>query len=140
MFSRFRPALWKNTVSILAPWYNNLMATRLAINGAGRIGRAYYKLTHERPEIALVAMNDLGDVENIAYLLKFDTVYGRSNFDVEVKGDNLFVDGREIKFLSEKEPAKLPWQELDIDVVVESTGFFTSYASAQDHLKAGAKR
>jgi len=102
---------------------------RVAINGAGRIGRAFYKIAKKRPELEIVAINDLGDKENIAYLLKFDTVYGQS--DVSLDG---------VKFLSEKDPANLPWKDLDIDVVVESTGFFTTYALAKAHLDAGAKR
>ncbi|MEK7147815.1 MAG: glyceraldehyde 3-phosphate dehydrogenase NAD-binding domain-containing protein, partial [Patescibacteria group bacterium] len=118
----------------------SLGKTRVAINGAGRIGRAFYKLAHERPEIEVVAMNDLGDIENIAYLLKFDTVYGRSKFDIEVKDGNIVVGHKPIKFLSEKDPSKLPWKDLNIDLVVESTGFFTTYASAKAHLDAGAKR
>lgn len=113
---------------------------RVAINGAGRIGRAFCKLAHERSDIEIVAINDLGDVENIAYLLKYDTVYGQSKFDIEAKDDNLVIDGKAIKFLREKDPAKLPWRELDVDVVVESTGLFASYASSKVHLDAGAKR
>lgn len=101
---------------------------RVAINGAGRIGRAFYKLAQGRPEIEVVAVNDLGKKENIEYLLKHDTVYG--------KWDGKF----DVKFLQEKDPAKLPWKELNIDVVVESTGFFTTYAGAKAHLDAGAKR
>jgi len=104
------------------------MTTRVAINGAGRIGRAFYKLAVERPEIEIVAINDLGDRENIEYLLRHDTVYGNWNgkFDVE--------------FFQEKDPAKLPWKKLDIDVVVESTGFFTEFEKAKWHIDAGAKR
>src|SRR3989344_1806394 len=113
---------------------------RVAINGAGRIGRAFYKLAHTNPEIEVVAINDLGNAENIAYLLKHDSVYGMSAFDVEVNGVNLVVDGKEIKHFSEKEPAKLPWRDLNIDVVVESTGMFVSYELAKQHLDAGAKR
>lgn len=113
---------------------------KVAINGAGRIGRAFYKVTHNHPEVEVVAMNDLGDIKNIAYLLKYDTVYGRSPFEITVKNGSLLIDGRQVKFLSEKEPAKLPWRELGIDVVVESTGFFASYADAKAHLEAGAKR
>jgi glyceraldehyde 3-phosphate dehydrogenase len=113
---------------------------RVAINGAGRIGRAFYKIAHERKELEVVALNDLGDIDNIAYLLKYDSVYGRSKFDVEVKDGNLVIDGKEVKFLSEREPANLPWAELKIDVVVESTGFFTSYGTAKAHLDAGAQR
>jgi glyceraldehyde 3-phosphate dehydrogenase len=113
---------------------------KVAINGAGRIGRAFYKLAHGHPEVEVVALNDLGDIENIAYLLKYDTVYGRSPFETEVKNGSLVVGGKTVKFLSEKEPAKLPWKDLGIDVVVESTGFFASYAGAKAHLDAGAKR
>lgn len=113
---------------------------RVAINGAGRIGRAFYKLARQRPEIEIVAINDLGDINNIAYLLKFDTVYGRSGFNIEVKGSDLVVAGKKIRFISEKDPSKLPWRELDIDVVVEATGFFASYAGSKAHLEAGAKK
>jgi glyceraldehyde 3-phosphate dehydrogenase len=101
---------------------------RVAINGAGRIGRAFYKLASTRQEIEVVAINDLGDRENIEYLLKYDTMYGK-------------WDGKlTAKFLQEKEPKNLPWKELDVDVVVESTGFFTEYEKAKAHLDAGAKR
>jgi glyceraldehyde 3-phosphate dehydrogenase len=102
---------------------------RVAINGAGRIGRAFYKLAKERPELEVIAINDLGAKENIEYLLKFDTVYGQSKATLEG-----------VQYVSEKDPANLPWKALDIDVVVESTGLFTSYAKAQAHLTAGAKR
>lgn len=113
---------------------------KVGINGAGRIGRAFYKLAHGHPDLEVVALNDLGDIENIAYLLKYDTVYGRAPFEVEARGGNLVIDGKKVKFLSEKDPANLPWKDLDIDVVVESTGFFTSFAGAKAHLDAGAKR
>ncbi len=118
------------------------MSIKVAINGAGRIGRAFYKIARERSELEVVALNDLGDIENIAYLLKYDSVYGVSNFEVGVKEDKsaLIVGGKEIKFISEKDPAKLPWKDLGIDVVVESTGLFTSYDKAKVHLDAGAKR
>lgn len=113
---------------------------KVAINGVGRIGRAFYKLAHSHPELEIVAINDLGDIENIAYLLKYDTVYGRAPFEAEAKGGNLVIDGKTVKFLSEKEPKNLPWKDLGVDVVVESTGFFASYAGAKAHLDAGAKR
>jgi len=115
---------------------------RVAINGAGRIGRAFYKIARERKELEIVAINDLGNIENIAYLLKFDTVYGQSGFDVKVSEDkkSLIIDGKKVLFLSEKEPQNLPWKDLDIDVVVESTGFFVTYEGSSLHLKAGAKR
>ncbi|MFZ3043832.1 MAG: type I glyceraldehyde-3-phosphate dehydrogenase [Minisyncoccia bacterium] len=115
------------------------MAIRVAVNGFGRIGRAFARLSHGRG-IELVAINDLGSLENLAYLLKYDTVYGQASFKVEAKDGNLVIDGKEVKFLSEKEPANLPWKELDVDVVVESTGFFTDYNKAQAHIDAGARR
>jgi len=116
------------------------MSIRVAINGAGRIGRAFYKLARERKELEIVAINDLGDIENIAYLLRYDTVYGPSGLNVEVTDGNLVIEGKTVKFLQERNPANLPWGKLDIDVVVESTGAFTKYEDAQAHLIAGAKK
>jgi len=118
------------------------MKTRVAINGAGRIGRAFLRIANKRSDLEVVAINDLGDIDNIAYLIKYDTAYGRQFEKVEVSEDkkHLTVDGKEIVFLSEKEPANLPWKDLSIDVVVESTGFFTSYEKARAHVTAGAKK
>lgn len=116
------------------------MAIRVAINGFGRIGRAFARLSHNREGVEIVAVNDLGSLENLAYLLKYDTVYGRAPFSVDTKDGSLFLDGKEVKFLSEKDPAQLPWKNLAIDVVVESTGFFTNYEKAQSHINAGARR
>src|SRR3989338_3341795 len=115
---------------------------RVGINGFGRMGRAFFRVARARPEIEVVAVNDLGDPATFAYLLKYDSVYGYAPFTVSVSADGkaLVVDGKEIKFLSEKEPAKLPWRDLGIDVVVEATGFFASYEKASAHVKAGAKR
>jgi glyceraldehyde 3-phosphate dehydrogenase len=113
---------------------------KVAINGAGRIGRAFYKVARSRPEIEVVAMNDLADIKNIAYLLKYDTAYGVSDFDVTVDGSNLVIGAERIAYISEKDPAKLPWATLGVDVVVESTGLFTSYEKAQAHITAGAKK
>ncbi|MHB8860379.1 MAG: type I glyceraldehyde-3-phosphate dehydrogenase [Minisyncoccota bacterium] len=115
------------------------MAIRVAINGFGRIGRAFVRRSQGR-DIEIVAVNDLGSLENLAYLLKYDTVYRRAPFSVEARDGNLIIDGKEVKFFSEKDPANLPWQELAVDVVVEATGFFTDYEKAQAHLTAGAKR
>ncbi|MDE2078923.1 MAG: type I glyceraldehyde-3-phosphate dehydrogenase [Patescibacteria group bacterium] len=115
------------------------MSTRIAINGFGRIGRAFARRSFGR-DIEIVAINDLGSLENLAYLLKYDTVYGHAPFSVEVKDGRLYIDGKEVSFLSEKDPAQLPWKELDIDVVVEATGFFTDYEKANAHVEAGAKR
>lgn len=115
---------------------------RVAINGFGRIGRAFAKVARERNEIELVAINDLGNIQNFAYLLKYDTAYGVSPFDVSAdeKKNVLIIDGHEVQFVSEKDPTKLPWKSLGIDVVVESTGLFTSADKAQAHIDAGAKR
>ncbi len=114
--------------------------TRIAINGAGRIGRAFLKAAIARPEVEIVAINDLGSVENIAYLIKYDTVYGKAKFSVEASSDKLIVDGKEIVFLSEPDPTKLPWGDMDVDIVIESTGVFTTYEKASAHKDAGAKR
>lgn len=113
---------------------------RVAINGFGRIGRTFMRSAFGHPDIEVVAINDLGSLENLAYLLQYDSVYGRSPFEVEVKDGALLIDGKEVAFVQEREPSKLPWGEHDIDVVVESTGFFTKFADAKQHLEAGAKR
>ncbi|MES2087610.1 MAG: glyceraldehyde 3-phosphate dehydrogenase NAD-binding domain-containing protein [Patescibacteria group bacterium] len=113
---------------------------RVGINGLGRIGRAFLKVSLENKELEVVAVNDLGDAENMAYLLNFDSVYGRSGLEARGATGVLTVKGQEIKYLSEKDPAKLPWGDLNVDVVVESTGFFASYEKAKLHIAAGAKR
>jgi len=113
---------------------------KVAINGFGRIGRAFLRLAIENKEIEIVAINDLADLENLAYLLRHDSAYGLFPHEVEVSGDKMIVGGREIKFLSEREPANLPWADMDIDVVVESTGFFADYEKANAHITAGAKK
>ncbi len=113
---------------------------RVAINGFGRIGRAFVRQSFDRPEIELVAVNDLGSLENLAYLLKYDTVYKRAPFPVEAKDGKLWVNGKEVVFCQEKDPAMLPWKDLNIDVVIESTGFFTDYEKANAHITAGARR
>jgi len=113
---------------------------KIAINGFGRIGRAFFKLALMKPELEVVAINDLGDLENLAYLLKYDSAYGRFNKDVLVKGGKLLVDGKEYLFLQEKDATKLPWGQLGVDIVVESTGAFESFEKASVHKQAGAKR
>src|SRR3989344_126352 len=113
---------------------------KVGINGFGRIGRAFLKVAWERPEIEIVAVNDLGSVENMAYLLKYDTVYKKWEHDIKVEGQDVIIDGKKIKVLAEKDPSKLPWKDLGVDVVVESTGLFTSYEKAKVHLDAGAKK
>lgn len=117
---------------------------KIAINGLGRIGRAFLKLAILRPEIEITAVNDLGDIDNLAYLLRYDSVYGKSPLKIEAKKDGsepfLSVNGHKILFISEKDPSNLPWGVLGIDVVVESTGFFESFDKAKAHIEAGAKR
>jgi len=113
---------------------------RVAINGFGRIGRAFLKISWEREDIEIVAINDLGSIESLSYLLRHDTVYRNWNHKVETSGTNLVIDGKTIKFISEKDTTKLPWKDLDIDVVVESTGLFTSYDKAKFHLDCGSKK
>lgn len=115
---------------------------KVAINGAGRIGRAFYKVSLENPEIDVIALNDLGDIDNLAYLMKYDSTYGRSGITVTVAPDkkSLIIGGKQVKYFSEKEPKNLPWRDMGIDVVVESTGFFTSFIKASAHIEAGAKR
>src|SRR6185312_2292291 len=112
---------------------------RVAINGFGRIGRAFVRATAEDKDIELVAVNDLGAAPNLAYLLKYDTVYKRAPFSVEAKDGSLIIGGKKVLVLSQKDPAALPWKDLNIDVVVESTGLFTNYEKANAHITAGAK-
>lgn len=113
---------------------------KIAINGFGRIGRTFLRQAFGHPELDLVAINDLGSPENLAYLLKYDSVYGPYEKSVEVKGGKLVVDGKDIELLQEKDPSKLPWGKLGIDIVVESTGVFESRDKSTPHLDAGAKR
>jgi len=113
---------------------------RVAINGFGRIGRTFLRSAFGNPAIEVVAINDLGSLENLAYLLKYDSVYGRAPFSVEVGENKLMVDGKEIAFVQERDPEQLPWGDMNIDIVVESTGFFTKYEDAKKHLVAGAKK
>lgn len=114
--------------------------TKVAINGFGRIGRAFFKVAFENSDIDIVAVNDLADNNALAYLLKYDSVYGKYDLEVEATDSKLIVDGSEIESLTEKDPTKLPWKDLDVDVVVESTGVFTEADKASMHFKAGAKR
>jgi glyceraldehyde 3-phosphate dehydrogenase len=115
--------------------------TRVGINGFGRIGRNFFRAALERGgDFQVVAFNDLGDVDTMAHLLRYDSVLGRFQGDVQVEGGSLKVDGKELKGLAERDPANLPWRELEVDLVVESTGFFTSREGAQKHLDAGAKK
>ena len=112
---------------------------RVAINGMGRIGRATFKIILETPELELVAVNDLITPENLAYLLRYDTIYGRYEKEVKSAANSLIVNGRTYKALSEKDPSKLPWNEMNIDIVFECTGLFTKKEEALKHIQAGAK-
>lgn len=113
---------------------------KIAINGFGRIGRIFFRIAFNNPEIEIVSINDLGDLENLAYLLKYDSVYRKWDREILIKDGNLVIDGKKIKFIQEKDPVKLPWKDLDIDIVIESTGVFETYEKAKVHLEAGAKR
>ena len=113
---------------------------KLAINGFGRIGRNAFKIAFERRDVKIVAINDLTDTKTLAHLLKHDSSYGTYERDVKFDEENLFVDGEKIRVFSEKEPKNLPWGEYQVDVVIESTGFFTDPKKAANHLEAGARK
>ena len=113
---------------------------RIAINGFGRIGRAFFRMSYDHLDFEVVAINDLGDINSLAYLLRYDTVYGHAPYTVEVAEGSLVIDGRKVRYVSEREPEKLPWKDEQIDLVVESTGIFTSYEKAKVHITAGAQR
>ncbi len=119
------------------------MTIKVAINGYGRIGRNVLRALFEsgrNGEIDIVAINDLGDANTNAHLTKYDTAHGRFPFDVSVEGDEMIVGGDRIKVLAQRDPGKLPWAELGVDVVLECTGFFASKEKAQPHINAGAKK
>ena len=117
------------------------MTVRVAINGFGRIGRTFFRAAREEGVgFEIVAINDLTNVDTLAHLLKYDSIMGRLDAEVEVKENALVVDGKEIKILAERNPADLPWKDLGVDVVLESTGFFTEGSKAQAHIDAGAKQ
>ncbi|HET7629577.1 MAG TPA: type I glyceraldehyde-3-phosphate dehydrogenase [Bacillales bacterium] len=116
------------------------MATKIGINGFGRIGRNVFRAALKHPELEVVAVNDLTDAEMLAHLLQYDTVHGTLDANVEVNGENLVVDGKEIIVKSERNPADLGWGDLGIEIVVESTGRFTKRDDAAKHLDAGAKK
>ena len=117
------------------------MPVRVGINGFGRIGRNVFRAAHESgADVEIVAVNDITDNETLAHLLKYDTVYGPFPGTVEATGESLRIDGREVRALEERDPAALPWSDLGVDVVIESTGLFTKRADAAKHLQAGAKK
>jgi len=112
---------------------------KIAINGMGRIGRTAFKLLVDHPQLELVAVNDIASAESIAYLIQYDSVHGTFEKKVEATGDGISVDGKSVRFLNEADPEKLPWGELGVDYVIESTGLFTNQEDAEKHIKAGAK-
>ena len=113
---------------------------KVGINGFGRIGRIAFRATVKRNDIDVVAINDLLDVEHLAYLLEYDSVHGRFDGTIDVKDGNLVVNGKTIRVTSERDPKKLAWNEADVDVVAECTGFFTTLETANYHIQAGAKK
>jgi glyceraldehyde 3-phosphate dehydrogenase len=117
------------------------VATRIGINGFGRIGRNFYRAMSARGStLELVAVNDLGDAETMAHLLKYDSVLGRLGKEVKVTDGGFTIDGTDVKLLSERDPGELPWGDLGVDLVIESTGFFTKRADAAKHIEGGAKK
>ncbi len=115
------------------------MGIRVAINGFGRIGRNFFRAAFDDEKIEIVAINDITDAATLAHLLKYDSVHGKYGKEVKAEGDSIVVNGKQIKVLSEKDPANLPWKELEVDVVIESTGLFRDREKASKHLDAGAK-
>jgi glyceraldehyde 3-phosphate dehydrogenase len=116
------------------------MSIKIGINGFGRIGRNVFRIGIENPEIEFVGINDLTDVDVMAHLLKYDSAYGPFKGEVSTSNGNLVVNGKEIKYMAERDPANLPWGELGVDVVLESTGIFRDRASIEKHLAGGAKK
>lgn len=116
------------------------MASKVGINGFGRIGRLVFRAMEKDPAFDIVAINDPGSITAAAHLLKYDSIHGRVYDEVRVDGDSIVVDGRTVKVLSDRDPANLPWGELGVDLVIESTGFFTDANAAHAHIDAGAKK
>ncbi|MEK7709184.1 MAG: glyceraldehyde 3-phosphate dehydrogenase NAD-binding domain-containing protein, partial [candidate division NC10 bacterium] len=116
------------------------MGVRVGVNGFGRIGRVFFRTALGTKEVEVVAVNDLADAKTLGHLLKHDSVHGTLAAEVVAKGDSIFVDGKEVRVCSVKDPAALPWKELGVDVVVESTGLFRDRATSSKHLTAGAKK
>src|SRR5215217_6262105 len=113
--------------------------TRIAINGLGRIGRAALKIIIDTPGLELVAVNDIVPIENIIYLLKYDTVDGRYDKTVDGNGENLIIGGNSVRYFSKRDPAQLPWSSLGVDVLLECTGVFTKREDLEKHIQAGAQ-
>lgn len=117
-----------------------MSVAKVAINGFGRIGRSAFKIAWERKDIEVVAINDLTDTKTLAYLLKHDSNYGNYGREVSYDDNSIIIDGTPVHVLADKDPAALPWRDMQVDVVIESTGFFTDEEGASQHLTAGAKR
>jgi len=112
---------------------------KIGINGFGRIGRASLKIISDTPDLEVVGINDLMTIENAVYLLKYDSTYGRFDKEISVEGDFIVIEGRPIRYSMIKDPAELKWDDLDVDIAIESTGFFTNQLDAEKHISAGAK-
>src|SRR5438093_9760187 len=115
------------------------MHVRVGVNGFGRIGRVFFRAALEAQDMEVVAVNDLADAKTLAHLLKHDSVHGALDEEVAAKGEAIFVNGREVRVCSVKDPAILPWADMGVDIVVESTGIFRDKATSSKHLQAGAK-
>ena len=116
------------------------MKTKVAINGFGRIGRITFRIAKERSDMEIVAINDLTDTKTLAYLLAHDSNYGNYNHEVKYDDKNIIIDGTPVPIYAEKDPTQLPWGDLNVDVVIESTGRFTTGEAARAHITAGAKK
>jgi len=116
------------------------MAIKVGINGFGRIGRNVYRVIAEREGIDVVAINDLTDARTLSILLKYDSVHGKFKGNIDSKENAIIVKGKDVRLTKEKDPAKLPWKELGVEVAIESTGIFTKRADCEKHLEAGAKK
>ena len=117
-----------------------MTSTKIGINGFGRIGRIAFRIASERPDVQIVGINDLLDVEHLAYLLKYDSVHGQFKGSIDVKNGNLVVNGNEIRVTAERNPEDLKWDAIGVDVVMDCTGIFTTLEGAQKHITAGAKK
>ena len=113
---------------------------RVAINGFGRIGRSVFRILNQNDNINVVAINDLSNQDSLAYLLKYDTVMGKFDGNIKIEDGLMKTDNDSVQMLSEREPIKLPWKDLDIDIVIEATGVFTKRSLLENHLKAGARK
>ena len=116
------------------------MAVRIAINGFGRIGRLVFRAGYKNKDVEFVAVNDLADAKTLAHLLKYDSIHGTLNAEVKSTPNAIMVDGKEMKAFAVRDPETLPWRDIGVDVVLESTGRFTDRDGAEKHLKAGAKK